>query len=60
MCRGGGAKWVPTTAFLVCNVFKATVVVFTDSSWDIIQRRNWLFSANAKRRVAHVCVRRFS
>ena len=43
-------KWAPSvTAFLVCTAVKTTVVVFTDPSGDIIQRRVCFFDANAKR-----------
>ena len=44
------AKWAPSvTAFLVCNAVKTTVVVFSNPSRDIIQRRICFFGANAKR-----------
>ena len=39
-------KWAPfVIAFLVCNAIKATVIVFTDPSGDVIQRRICFFLA---------------
>ena len=62
MVGEGRVKWVPwpkwapsVTAFLVCNVVKATVVVSTDTPGDIAQRRICFFEANENGE-EHICV----
>ena len=46
----GRVKWAPyVTAFLGCNVVKATVVVSTDTPGGIAQRLICFFGTNAKR-----------